>query len=119
MNQRRAKFWVWWLLPVLAARALLPVGLMPQLSQGEFKLTLCSAGFAKVTDTSSPAHSDGASHVSVCPFALSAGAALGAAAVINITEHGLNEVHQSFIQSQHFTEKFFRSNRVRGPPAFS
>ncbi|MGC3982834.1 MAG: hypothetical protein QM808_16410 [Steroidobacteraceae bacterium] len=42
MSSRRVQAWVWWLLPLLVARALMPVGFMAQLSDGQVQIVLCS-----------------------------------------------------------------------------
>ncbi len=47
MTFRRAQCWVWWLLPFLVARALVPVGFMAQMSEGQFRLVFCTAGMAQ------------------------------------------------------------------------
>jgi hypothetical protein len=126
MNQRQAKFWVWWLLPLLAARALMPVGFMPQLLHGDFKLALCSGGFAKVTDTNPgvldqnvPSHGDGESHASICPFAFSTGAALGHESIVSFAELTLTEAHNTLYQLRLFNAHPASLYRVRGPPVFS
>lgn len=44
MTARRVHAWVWWLLPFLVARALVPVGFMAAPVDGDFKIVFCSAG---------------------------------------------------------------------------
>lgn len=42
------KSWVWWLLPVLVARALVPAGFMAQATpQGVLQIVICQAGAPK------------------------------------------------------------------------
>ena len=104
MLQRRC---ILWLLPLLAARALLPAGFMPAVAHGSLALRFCDAGAvtayespwatARGTSAAGPAgdhgslavhaaHAeDGATHPgsshtgAECPFAQSAGPLLGTA----------------------------------------
>ncbi len=78
VTSRRVQSWVWWLLPFLVARALMPVGFMAQAQDGKLQIVFCSAGFTQsVTD-----HDDGVNNHATaqndfsCPFAHVAAAAL-------------------------------------------
>jgi hypothetical protein len=80
MTGRRVQLWVWWLLPFLVARALMPVGFMAQAQGGKLQIVLCSGGFANSSagqdsDHDSGKHADGQDHFS-CPFAHAAAAPL-------------------------------------------
>lgn len=44
----RSQFWVWWLLPFLVARALVPVGFMARMSDGHLSLVFCSVSASKL-----------------------------------------------------------------------
>ncbi len=48
VNSRRFHSWVWWLLPLLVARALVPVGFMAQAAdQGGLQIVICQVGAPK------------------------------------------------------------------------
>ena len=123
MSHRRAQLWVLWLLPFLAVRALMPVGFMAHMDHGQFKLVLCSGGFAKVVDNSADevihAHGNSVSHTDICPFAFSSGAALSRIAVQDVVDFLYAERVTSVITQPRVTATFSRANRVRGPPIFS
>lgn len=69
MTHRRAQTWVWWLLPILVARALLPIGFMPSAGADSLRLVMCSAGFIKAIETAPQTeHPSAAAHFT-CPFA--------------------------------------------------
>lgn len=42
MSSARVQTWVWWLLPLLVARALMPVGFMASVHDGRLQIVLCS-----------------------------------------------------------------------------
>ncbi|MGE0116057.1 MAG: DUF2946 family protein [Steroidobacteraceae bacterium] len=44
MSSRRLQTWVWWLLPLLVARSLVPVGFMAQAHEGKFQIVFCTTG---------------------------------------------------------------------------
>ncbi len=46
MRLCRSQSWVWWLLPFLVARALVPVGFMARVSDGHLNLVFCSLAYA-------------------------------------------------------------------------
>jgi len=77
MSSRRVQAWVWWLLPLLVARALMPVGFMAQTVDGKLQIVFCSAGTTQPSahDDSSNKHADAQSDFS-CPFAQVAAAPL-------------------------------------------
>jgi hypothetical protein len=54
MTTKRIHNWVWWLLPLLVARALMPVGFMPQMVHGQLQVVLCQGGVTKVQAVYSP-----------------------------------------------------------------
>jgi hypothetical protein len=60
---RQFRRWVWWLLPLLAARAILPVGFMLTLQAGDLRLVFCPDQSAAIVQAleAAPA-SDGAHH---------------------------------------------------------
>jgi len=74
MNRRRAQGWVFWLLPLLAARLLLPVGVMPAAGSQGPALMLCSGGFLATALADSASRRDATQRGSSdaggsCPFA--------------------------------------------------
>ena len=120
MSVRRAKAWVWWLLPLLVARALLPIGFMPSVGEHSLKLVICSAGFAKTVDTNplQPAHKDSSQHGALtCPFAQ-----IGTFGLSFVTPTLLSTfvilglLGFSCWQEPKLT-RFFRFSFARGPPA--
>ncbi len=71
MTFRRAQSWVWWLLPFLMARALMPVGFMAQAHEGKLQIVFCSAGVAQSDASHDAAGKDhsGPQNDFSCPFA--------------------------------------------------
>ena len=78
MNSRRVQLWVWWLLPFLVARALMPVGFMAQAQDGKLQIVFCNAGFSHSATGHDSAHNKHSStqHDFSCPFAQAAAAPL-------------------------------------------
>ena len=127
MSRNRAKSFVWWLLPFLAARALLPAGFMADVASGDFKVVMCSE-VIRFADTQSnkaadanvakdAAHSGSATHAP-CLFVASATAAL--AMTSGLPE--FDESHQSHVfvsPSASFVIRDGKAHAIRGPPAFS
>lgn len=78
MSSRRVQAWVWWLLPLLVARALMPVGFMAQVHDGKFQIVFCTAGSAQAVgdhhDDVSGKHTAQSDYS--CPFAQLAAAPL-------------------------------------------
>ena len=79
--------WVWWLLPFLVARAVVPVGFMAQAVDGRMQIVFCQSGVmqlrsvnkADVTATLGQSHDQSSSHGQndfSCPFAHAAAAPL-------------------------------------------
>ena len=78
MSSRRVQSWVWWLLPLLVARALMPVGFMAQAVDGKLQIVFCSAGMSQPGashDDNGNKHTDAQNDFS-CPFAQAAAAPL-------------------------------------------
>ena len=64
MRLCRSQSWVWWLLPFLVARALVPVGFMARVADGHLSMVFCSVGSLglQAANHKTPvtgAHSDG------------------------------------------------------------
>lgn len=123
MNQQQAKFWVWWLLPFLAARALVPAGFMLDVSHGNAAVVICSADFAKNIGHSRSSDSittHGGQHNniehSICPFAFSAGATL-ASTVLDIPDRLLSDAYNTCQQLSRFSADPASVYLARGPPA--
>jgi hypothetical protein len=127
MNRRLFRKWARWLLPLLVARAFLPVGFMLATSQADgLQLAFC-ADQAPIVQAHGAAHdhNDGSQHsgaahaVSQCPFAVAA-----VAAVIDIPH--LDPV-ASQAAEQVLPERVVavplagpqRADRIRGPPSLS
>ena len=129
MTFRRAQCWVWWLLPFLVARALVPVGFMAQMSEGQFRLVFCTAGMAQnqsaaaATDHAaekSADHSGSATHADFsCPFSQVAAVPLldisGSEAIPFISSA---EVIPP-AESPYYAAGPPRQHLARGPPALS
>lgn len=135
MNRRLVRKWTYWLLPLLLARAFLPVGFMLAAEGGQLHLTLCPAqapfvqahAVAAATDHSAhdagiaghEHHASGGAHLDPpCPFALGALAAvievpqlLGAMllAAAQIIPEQVRSLPVAGPQ---------RADRIRGPPRF-
>jgi hypothetical protein len=79
MNTRIAHKLIWWVLPLLALRALVPAGFMIDTSEGDVSIIVCP-GHALQSDSSDSNNSQGEHEPStgqgatVCPFAVAAAA---------------------------------------------
>jgi len=70
MTHRRIHKLIWWLLPILALRGMVPVGFMVNLSGGELAMAVCH-GIHKPADAATQSESSDKSQqsgTSVCPF---------------------------------------------------
>jgi hypothetical protein len=119
MNRRLFKKWARWLLPLLVARAFLPVGFMLATTQADgLQLAFC-ADQAPILQGAGSHHHGGGHLDPPCPFAVAA-----VAAVIDIP-------HLAPVAAQ-ATEQFLperivavplagpqRTDRIRGPPSLS
>jgi hypothetical protein len=126
MNRRLFSKWARWLLPLLVARAFLPVGFMLSASQADgLQLVFCPDQVTVVEGHSAGHHGAdadqhaGAHAVTQCPFAVAA-----VAAVIDIPH--LDPVAPQ-ATGQFLPERTVavpltgpqRADRIRGPPSFS
>jgi DUF2946 family protein len=125
MNRRLFRKWARWLLPLLVARAFLPVGFMLATTQADgLQLAFCPDQAAVVQGHSGAHHDDGSQHAGAhgatqCPFAVAA-----VAAVIDIPH--LDPV-ASQAAEQILPERVTavplagpqRIDRIRGPPSLS
>lgn len=78
MNSRRVHSWVWLLLPLLVARAVVPVGFMARAQDGQLQMVFCSSGISQPDadhDAAGKQHTDAQNDFS-CPFAQVAAAPL-------------------------------------------
>jgi hypothetical protein len=123
MNRRLFKKWARWLLPLLVARAFLPVGFMLATTQTDgLQLAFCAdqAPIVQALHDHAGSHHHSGGHLDPpCPFAVAA-----VAAVIDIP-------HLAPVAAQ-ATEQFLpervvavplagpqRTDRIRGPPSLS
>lgn len=121
MSSRRIQSWVWWLLPLLVARALMPVGFMAQAVDGKLQIVFCSAGIAQpgtAHDDSGNKHTDVQNDLS-CPFAQ-----VAAAPLLDITSsESIPFIPTAEIlppaESPYYASGPPRFIATRGPPAFS
>ncbi len=138
MNRRSLKKWALWLLPLLAARAFLPVGFMVSASDGGLQLTFCPAQVPAIVAgapaadahashggaSGHPAEHSGAEHGDVrvdvpCSFAL---AALGALVEPSVLEQSFLPLADEPIPPQPRllpSAGPVRADRIRGPPQLS
>lgn len=129
MNTRQVRAWVWWLLPFLVARALMPVGFMAQAQAGQLNVVLCSAGFAKLqspaesTQTStSPGklqHQDNSQANLLCPFAHASGSALAFTPPASVAPKLVSIERSAAVPASIILTRPFNAHRGRGPPLFS
>lgn len=119
MKRQQATLWVWWLLPVLVARALLPVGYMLDVAHSNPAIIMCGeSGLSKV-DTEHPQSSTHAVHHAICPFALALSVVPPVALSLAILDQSwfLSDAEQ---YSNHLSSSGpARINFNRGPPAYS
>jgi hypothetical protein len=140
MNRRLLKKWALWLLPLLAARAFLPVGFMVSASDGGLRLTFCPAQVpAFVAGAAADEHAGhgtsghpaghngtdhGANHSDIrvdvpCSFAL---AALGALVEPSVLEQSFLPLADEPIPDLPrllSSAGPVRADRIRGPPQLS
>jgi Protein of unknown function (DUF2946) len=111
MSSRRVQVWVWWLLPLLVARALMPVGFMAQAQEGKLQVVFCSAGFAQPAadhDGADSKHSAAQNDFS-CPFAQ-----VAAAPLLDIS----SSEAVPFIPTAEILPQSKSPYQVSGPPRF-
>jgi hypothetical protein len=116
MSMRRQYKLIWWLLPLLALRGLVPVGFMLDMSHGDVAMVVCP-GHLPGTSESGADH--GQPSPKLCPFAVAAAAgptafvpgivsfvavSLDNTAPPSVTETGVKALH---------------AHLIRGPPALS
>jgi len=132
----RSQSWVWWLLPFLVARALVPVGFMARVSDGQLSVVFCSVGAlglqaANHKTSVTGAHADGSLSAASddqddstqadfsCPFSQVAAAPLldvsGSEAIPYIAT---TEV-LSFVESPYYAVGPPRFIATRGPPVLA
>jgi hypothetical protein len=131
MNRRLLKKWALWLLPLLAARAFLPVGFMVSAGDGGLQLTFCPAQTsALIAGAAADEHaghhgaSPGTHHGDVrvdvpCSFAL---AALGALVEPSVLEQSFLPLADEPIPDHPRllpNAGPVRADRIRGPPQLS
>ena len=84
MKIRRLNKLIWWLLPLLALRGLVPAGFMLDTSHGQLAIVVCPGHIPAATPVDHADHAghfgkeapdDEQSRSTLCPFALSAGPA--------------------------------------------
>ncbi|MGE0116054.1 MAG: hypothetical protein AB7T07_14375 [Steroidobacteraceae bacterium] len=121
MSSRRIQTWVWWLLPLLVARALMPVGFMAQARDGKFQIVFCMAG---VSLPQAAAHDDAGSDRASqsdlsCPFAHAAAAPLlDTSSSVVIAFFPSAEIYPPADLPNHASGPP-RFDLARGPPALS
>lgn len=128
MTRKQATNWVWWLLPVLVARALLPAGIMLDTSHGNPVIVMCGESGSATsvepsTDTNAglthTTQSSHAAHHAICPFAQAFSAVLPTDPELSIANsRWLSRSVRSY--SNHLAS--FGPTRItltRGPPALS
>jgi hypothetical protein len=123
MSMRRHYKLIWWLLPLLALRGLVPVGFMLDTSHGELAIVVCPGHVGAQGSTSSDPDAPGTQHNQsasrLCPFAIAAGPALQASAAGVVSFVAISQevipsaaVSTASIKAQH-------AHLIRGPPALS
>jgi Protein of unknown function (DUF2946) len=119
INSRRLQSWVWLLLPLLVARALMPVGFMAQLHDGKLQVVFCTAGYSQpYSDDHNKGKHTAQSDFS-CPFASVAAAPLldvsGSEAIAFIE----TTVFLPLTELPYYAAGPPRTHRVRGPPVLA
>jgi hypothetical protein len=129
MTSRRTHKIIWWLLPLLALRSLVPAGLMIDTSQGGVSMVVCTGVHkstpmeergAPATTTHDHLGQHGHDSNAICPFAVAATGAptpavlpmvLGAVSVIDAISSDVVAFHSTFGP--------LRVQQSRAPPYFS
>ncbi|HVY23244.1 MAG TPA: hypothetical protein VG962_07825 [Steroidobacteraceae bacterium] len=127
MNHRQARLWVWWLLPIMAARALVPAGFMADVASGDFRLVICSGIAALNTSIADHDVHDAITHSQsrhspthvLCPFAASAGAALAMALSAAMLVFQLITCALTYRNAAIVANHRYAAHAIRGPPLFS
>ena len=129
MNRRLFRKWARWLLPLLVARAFLPVGFMLDATQADgLQLAFCPDQAPIVQSLEQGAHHagqhdgqhNGAAHaVTQCPFAVAAVAAV--IDIPNLTPVAVQAAEQILPERSVAVPLAGpqRSDRIRGPPSLS
>ena len=124
MSKHRAHSFIFWLLPILVLRALMPVGTMLDVSHGNTAIVMCSGTLSTISAdvANSASHDRAAQHGeqhSVCPFVLALGTAPATEPVVHI-DTGINLSTLDHPIATRFSA--FGPSRIyvnRGPPTNS
>lgn len=122
MTSRRLQSWVWWLLPLLVARALMPVGFMAQMQDGQLQIVFCSAGISQLarSDPGDADHADAQHNASQgdlsCPFAQAAAAPLPDLSRSEVVSFIPAAVILPWSESPYYASGPPRFIATRGPP---
>jgi len=100
------------------ARAAIPVGFMPAVNHHHVQLVICDGGNANAAHHAHHAHAGASSH-SVCPFALSGGAAPLPEVLDATVALAASVLTVPFFTRTLDAETPPRYSAPRGPPAFS
>jgi len=123
MTKRRAQAFVFWLLPILVLRALMPIGSMLDFSSGTPTVVMCSTDYTKAASQSGEAsttHQQATEHGdqhSVCPFAAALAAAPPVESTFNADSLFSAVTLQFFVTDHHAVSGPSRINLTRGPPS--
>lgn len=124
MTKRRAQAFIFWLLPILVLRALMPIGSMLEFSNGTPTVVMCSESLGQVTtqsadtDTTHQVTQHGDQH-SVCPFAISLAAAPPVESTFTADSLFSAVTLQFFVTDHHAASGPYRIILTRGPPSLS
>lgn len=125
MNRRVPTKILWWLMPLFALRALVPVGFMLDVSQGDVALVVCP-GHSSVEQDTSDAGAVGSedqrhtqSTFKLCPFAVAGGVAPPAvvAGVVSLDSVSLERISAPSVPEA--ADRASHAHLIRGPPALS
>jgi len=127
MTTNRAQAFVFWLLPILVLRALMPVGLMLDTSRNGVAIVMCSGDtYQGVTHTSNdnfgtsrPQTSQHDDQHSVCPFSVALAAAPTVQSTFIVDSTFASATPDARVTSPQSTYGPSRINLTRGPPWFS
>lgn len=118
MNVRRVQAWVWWLLPLLVARSLLPIGFMAQAHDGQLQVVFCSAALLLEQGSDSAGDLPVGTGGESCPFLHAAAAPPPAFHALPVVIAATDRVVVPDTTAA-ISVGPPRTDRARGPPPFS
>jgi hypothetical protein len=125
MNRRIQKKILWWLMPLFALRALVPVGFMLDVSHGDVAIVVCPGHGAAEQDLvkadalQSGGQSNSQSIAKLCPFAVAGGVAPPTFVAGLLSFDAVSGERVAAPSAPETGARASHAHLIRGPPALS